>query len=134
MAGRPAPESSAHRSSCERRFAQRAAAAAASRGMARLRQELEDTTRRLGTLAAILGLADTGCDILDRLLAIAPALRDLLLGVQPKDVDILRRNVALHAAAVEGTFSSASVAQLRVAQKGPRLGGPRVGLAPSPRP
>ena len=58
----------------------------------------------------------------DRILALAPALADLLHGRTPDHKAIIWRNVALHAAVQLGVrISTATVAELKYLQEGPRL-------------
>ena len=57
----------------------------------------------------------------DRLVAVLPALQQLLAGHKPDGIARLRRNVALHSKAAGCQVSLATAHQLRQAQKGPRL-------------
>ncbi|CAK0910364.1 unnamed protein product [Prorocentrum cordatum] len=62
-------------------------------------------------------------NLADRVLAIVPALGALLAGRAPSHVDVLRRNVALHAVAPGCRLSTAPADLPRAHQKGPRLEG-----------
>ena len=67
-------------------------------------------------------------EVIQRLVAVAPALAALLQGRHPVTVDKLRRDVALHSAAAGIDVARASPRQLRAARRGPRLGPGLTGL------
>ena len=70
-------------------------------------------------------------ELVQRLLAVAPALTSLLQGLHPVPVDKLPRDVALHSEAAGLDVSLASERQLRVARRGPHLGSKRPELESS---
>jgi len=96
----------------------------ASRRWARL--SLERLVSRLAPEGAVLGGPGRGLareEVVGRLEAVDPAVEALVLGRRPSGVQRLRRNVALHAASCRSPFATAGVADLRRAQRGPRLDG-----------
>ena len=101
----------AWRSPRERRAARQRAAASADRALQRL-------TWRCGQA----GVELRDLEVSQRLLAVRPAFAALVHGRAVSHTDRLRRNVGMHARATGLNLAMASAAQLRKAQRGPRLG------------
>ena len=87
--------------------------------MRKLQRRAESWEERYRELVAALGAPG----LAERIAAVAPHLAAMLAGVRADGVVALRRNVALHAAADGIRVDTAGAAELRRAQKGPRLGG-----------
>ncbi|CAK0827127.1 unnamed protein product, partial [Prorocentrum cordatum] len=118
----PVSQISPRRSAAERRARREWARLSADRADHRLSEELHQLQAKYGELlqsfVALFG--DPG--LADRVLAVVPALTDLLQGRLPEQSVILRRNVAMHASAPPGLWISlASTRELRKLQKGARL-------------
>ncbi|CAK0815126.1 unnamed protein product, partial [Prorocentrum cordatum] len=115
-----------HRASSERSAAQRAAGRqwakwSADNAVRRLTGELGRTRARLEAAEQALGAVIGDDEVAHRLQAMLPALQATLGGWAPSWLERLRRNVALHAEAQGVDIAAASAAELRSAQRGPRL-------------
>lgn len=99
-----------------------AARAAADNLVKRLSKERDEARKECQFLQDAFASAIADGDIGDRVLALVPALSDLVNGRRPSGLRRLRRNVALHAVA-EGIDSIATAGgpSLRRAAKGARL-------------
>ncbi|CAK0846146.1 unnamed protein product, partial [Prorocentrum cordatum] len=99
-----------------------AARAAADNLVKRLSKELEEARKECQLLQDAFASAIADGDIGDRVLALVPALSDLVNGRRPLGLRRLRRNVALHAVAEDiDSIATAGGPSLRRAAKGARL-------------
>eukprot|EP00974_Lingulodinium_polyedra_P046337 4439764-Lingulodinium_polyedra.AAC.1 len=107
--------------SASRRAARRAAAEAAEQAVRRFSAKADFYKGLFEDLLSVLDDGGGG-ELGLRLAAAAPALHDLMLGRRPGPIARLRRNCAMHAAAIGLHLPSATPSALRRAQRGPRLG------------
>ncbi|CAK0850621.1 unnamed protein product, partial [Prorocentrum cordatum] len=122
MAIRDGAECAPRRTAQDRKAARLWAIRSADRAVSKLSEELGRIREQHTQLLDFVGaLAGGDAELADRLLALAPALQDLLRGRLPSHVSVLRRNVALHSDASGVSIASAGVHALKSLQKGPRL-------------
>ncbi|CAK0810459.1 unnamed protein product, partial [Prorocentrum cordatum] len=122
MAIRDGAECAPRRTAQDRKAARLWAVRSADRAVSKLSEELGRIREQHVQLLDFVGaLAGGDAELADRLLALAPALQDLLRGRLPSHVSVLRRNVALHSDASGVSIASAGVHALKSLQKGPRL-------------
>ncbi|CAK0838929.1 unnamed protein product, partial [Prorocentrum cordatum] len=109
------------RSAAQRAAGRQWAKWSADNAVRRLTGELGRTRARLEAAEQALGAVIGDDEVAHRLQAMLPALQATLGGWTPSWLERLRRNVALHAEAQGMDIVAASAAELRSAQRGPRL-------------
>ncbi|CAK0794954.1 unnamed protein product, partial [Prorocentrum cordatum] len=119
--------------SAEARRASRAWARwSADRAVAKRVEELQAVRGQLAAAEAALDYIVGDAEVAQRLSALLPAFVATLHGVEPTWLEKLRRNVALHAEALEIDVAIAGARELRRAQRGPRLEARRAGVGRAP--
>ncbi|CAK0859379.1 unnamed protein product [Prorocentrum cordatum] len=123
----------ARRASRAWRWASRAWARwSADRAVAKRVEELQAVRGQLAAAEAALDYIVGDAEVAQRLRALLPAFAATLRGVELTWLDKLRRNVALHAEALEIDAAMAGAREPRRAQRGPRLEARRAGVGRAP--
>ncbi|CAK0822807.1 unnamed protein product [Prorocentrum cordatum] len=95
-------------------------------------EELQAVRGQLAAAEAALDYIVGDAEVAQRLRALLPAFVATLHGMEPTWLEKLRRNVALHAEALEIDVALAGARELRRAQRGPRLEARRAGVGRAP--
>jgi len=117
------------RDAAQRKARRRWAKESADRAILKLSQELSRARSRAQNMEDVLGQLLGDAEIADRICCVVPVLKALLAGRPPAGLEVMRRNVALHADAAGVSIASATVNDLKKLQKAPRIEVRQIGSA-----